>query len=142
MKTVLPLLVLALIAVPLAGAAGPPPPLLEAGSSWSPDGSWIVYVSAGLINGDLYVLGVDSGSVTRLTTGGHNRDPAWSPDGRRIVYVHVRKYLDHEDVWLIGADGRRAPAQPRRREREHGGVIARRLADPVLGRRGSLRRRR
>ena len=108
MKTVLPLLVLALIAVPLAGAAGPPPPLLEAGSSWSPDGSWIVYVSAGLINGDLYVLGVDSGSVTRLTTGGHNRDPAWSPDGRRIVYVHVRKYLDHEDVWLIGADGRAA----------------------------------
>src|SRR4051812_31287146 len=97
------LLLLSLVAAPL-GRAAPPAPAATAGSSWSPDGSRLVYVRGGLYDGDLYVVGADGGDAARLTTSGHNRDPAVSPDGSRIAYVHVRKYAERADVWIVGAD--------------------------------------
>lgn len=68
--------------------------------SWSPDGSRVVYASGNPIYGaDLYLLGVDDGRVTRVTTDDANDDPAWSLDGARIAYVHGRQAP--QEVWLL-----------------------------------------
>jgi hypothetical protein len=58
---------------------------------WSPDGRWIVYVSAAGNSGEaseLMLLDLRTGTKTSLTHGGAvNVEPRFSPDGRRIVYV-------------------------------------------------------
>ncbi len=71
-----------------------PTPVSSASSSgsdydpaWSPDGRQVVFFSARDAFDDLYLLDLDSGSETRLTSGaGQNRYPEWSPDGTRIVF--------------------------------------------------------
>jgi len=136
--------VLAVVAVPFAGAASPPQvafkelpgmhygivrfdqtggnaveltrgqpePGVSGAFSWSPDGSRLVYANEGVLDGDLYTLDADGGSLARLTTGGGNRDAVWSPDGGRIAYVHSVQVkqpngitrLD-EEIWLVAPDG-------------------------------------
>ncbi len=55
----------------------------------SPDGSHIVLrVGAGAYNtGDLWVLELASGALTRLTSGNNSYRPTWSRDGKRIYYM-------------------------------------------------------
>jgi Tol biopolymer transport system component len=78
---------------------GKPRPTSLGSYSWSPDGSRIVYASGEtLAGGDLYVLGVDDGHVSRVTSDGANEDPAWSPDGRHLAYVHGRR---DGEIWLL-----------------------------------------
>ncbi len=61
-------------------------------------------------NYQIFVLDVDSGKVTQLTTGGYDcREPEWSPDGENIVFVSAR-FEDSDvslvrDLWLIPAAG-------------------------------------
>ena len=53
---------------------------------------------------DLFVMDVDTGEITQLTTSEWNEfDPAWSPDGRWIAYV--TQHGDQGDVYLMRADG-------------------------------------
>lgn len=55
---------------------------------WSPDGRYIVYVSAQGPAMELRVLEVASGRTRPVTHGGAvNIEPRWSPDGRRLLYV-------------------------------------------------------
>lgn len=52
--------------------------------AWSPDSRRIAFVT----RGELYVTGLEAGSLRRLTyTRGSEGDPAWSPDGRAIAFV-------------------------------------------------------
>ena len=55
----------------------------------SPDGRhMVVRVGAGAYNtGDLWVLELASGALTRLTSGNNSYRPTWSRDGRRIYYM-------------------------------------------------------
>lgn len=61
-------------------------------------------------NCQVYVLDVDSGKVTQVTSGLYDcREPEWSPDGESIVFVSSR-FPDHElslvrDLWLVPATG-------------------------------------
>jgi Tol biopolymer transport system component len=53
----------------------------------SPDGSQIAFSGApnGSTNIDIFVINVDDGTLTRLTTApGQDQFPAWSPDGTKL----------------------------------------------------------
>jgi len=54
----------------------------------SPDGTRIVFTSGRSGNGDLYLLNIETGKITRLTFS-EDTDffPKWSPDGKDIVYT-------------------------------------------------------
>jgi Tol biopolymer transport system component len=63
------------------------------GGVWSPDGSRVAYARypdarmASSVNGDIYVLDVESGNSTPLVEGpGPDRSPVWSPDGEWILF--------------------------------------------------------
>ncbi len=62
---------------------------LNTGAAISPDGSRAALILSYQGNPELYVLGLSSGQLTRLTqtSYGAEASPCWSPDGRRIVYV-------------------------------------------------------
>ncbi|MDD4016371.1 MAG: DPP IV N-terminal domain-containing protein [Kiritimatiellae bacterium] len=62
---------------------------LNTGAAISPDGSRAALILSYQGNPELYVLGLASGQLVRLTrtSYGAEASPCWSPDGRRIVYV-------------------------------------------------------
>jgi Tol biopolymer transport system component len=75
---------------------------------WSPDGSKIAFHNYkeenGKLNGDVYVMSSNGGSVTRLTFGeGPDGQPSWSPDGTKIAF-NSRRTGNHE-IFIMNADG-------------------------------------
>ncbi|MCC6299256.1 MAG: serine/threonine-protein kinase [Anaerolineales bacterium] len=75
--------------------------------AWSPDGERIAFASQRDGQKEVYILTVNSGAVTRLTTsplGVENTQPSWSPDGKRIVYTVKR--LDAYQIWVMTDTGR------------------------------------
>ena len=74
--------------------------------SWSPDGKSIAFASERHDNSfDIYLLEIETGRLSRLTTQGSNTGPAWSPSGRRIAFVSDR--FGDKDVMVMNADGSR-----------------------------------
>jgi Tol biopolymer transport system component len=74
----------------------------------SPDRSHVAVVIQDLANesADLFVLDVDTGAKTRLTTSARTEfvmAPVWSPDGSRIAYVTIRK--GQEGIYVRAANG-------------------------------------
>ncbi len=67
---------------------------------WSPDGSRIAYVVGGTSNSHIFVVDVNTGARTQLTTERDvNTEPSWSPDGRSIVFRSGCA------LWMMNADG-------------------------------------
>jgi Tol biopolymer transport system component len=83
-------------------------PTNEQDPSWSPDGSAIVFTSAGSnYEWDLYVVGADGRGRSQLTAGpAADFSPSWSPSGREIVFS--RTSVAASDVLVIDRDGREA----------------------------------
>ena len=70
-----------------------------------PDGDRFVFD----LLGDLYVLPIEGGEATRLTSGSAwDCEPRWSPDGRTLLFTSDRGGKD--DLWLADADGSRPRA--------------------------------
>lgn len=66
----------------------------------SPSGERIVFE----LLGDLYLLPIDGGEASVLTTGmAFDSQPRFSPDGKRIVFVSDRDGTDN--VWTVAVDG-------------------------------------
>ncbi|MGQ0644795.1 MAG: OmpL47-type beta-barrel domain-containing protein [Elusimicrobiota bacterium] len=88
-------------------------PAADEHPSWSPDGGKIVFSRSESGLGNLWVLEVDThtltASETRLTFEdvGYNLEPAWSRDGSRIAY---RRSLYVDNIFAVNADGSGARA--------------------------------
>ncbi len=71
---------------------------------WSPDGSTVAYASNPEGNYDIYLLPIEGGSPSRVTSSAADeRDPAWLPDGQRLLFaVEEKKGLSRQsDLWLL-----------------------------------------
>lgn len=74
--------------------------------AWSPDGSQIAFTSFRTGNAEIFVLDIETQTVTQLTKGSfslESRQAAWSPDGTQIAYTVKR--LGVFQIWLMNADG-------------------------------------
>lgn len=77
---------------------------LDYWTSWSPDGSRIVFASKRDGNTDIYVMDADGANRVRLTDAeGDDTQPDWSPDGSSIAFVSRRGERDR--LFLMNADG-------------------------------------
>ena len=95
----------AILAASLLAAAG----MQGAEALWmrhaaiSPDGSRIAFE----YKGDIYTVGVDGGTATRLTSHpAYESNPVWSPDSRQIAFASDRH--GNFDVMLMDATGGKA----------------------------------
>ena len=68
--------------------------------AWSPDGSKIVFASAG----EIWVMNDDGSGLVQLTTGMRAEAPAWSPDGSRIAF-HADLGGTNYDIYVMDAGG-------------------------------------
>lgn len=60
----------------------------DAAPRWSPDGSRLAFISDRDSTGQIYVLRLSSGEITRVTDEKNGPGvPAWSPDGRQIAFT-------------------------------------------------------
>jgi hypothetical protein len=89
----------------------------DSAPAWSPDGTKLAFETHGpvaSVDGDIFVLDLESGAVTRLTSDPpgapvHDEGPAWSPDGTMIAFTSERAD-PNGDIWIMQADG----SDPRR----------------------------
>lgn len=89
---------------PLAGA----PAALNRETSWSPDGTRLLFVSHGDDPyGDLFVADVSGEALTGVTnltkSGGPDVTGMWSPDGKRIAFTSYRN--NYPSVWTMSSSG-------------------------------------
>ena len=82
--------------------------LYERFPSWSPDGTKIIFTSAGVRlvfggadpNGDIFVMDADGSNRTNLTNDvDAYKYPSWSPDSSKIVFVKS------SEIWVMNSDG-------------------------------------
>ena len=99
--------------VPARGGAGNEARLLvshpatESRPLFSPDGKRLAFTSTRTGNGDVYVLTLASGEVTRLTFDDANElVSGWSADGRSIYFQSTSHEISGLlDVYRVSADG-------------------------------------
>lgn len=74
---------------------------------WSPDGTKLAFVSTRSGNGDIYVLDIAAGALSRLTfDDGAEQLDAWSPDGRYIYFsLNSHDISGMQDVYRVRSTG-------------------------------------
>nr|PZN89220.1 MAG: amidohydrolase [bacterium] len=81
--------------------------------SVSPDGRRIAFD----LLGDIYVMPIEGGEATQLTSGpAYDVQPRFSPDGRYIAFTSDRDGLDN--LWIMEADGSNPRQITKERERQ------------------------
>ncbi|HEX7090327.1 MAG TPA: amidohydrolase family protein [Longimicrobiales bacterium] len=81
--------------------------------SVSPDGRRIAFD----LLGDIYVMPIEGGEATQLTSGpAYDVQPRFSPDGRHIAFTSDRDGLDN--LWIMDADGSSPRQITKERERQ------------------------
>jgi Tol biopolymer transport system component len=73
-------------------------------SSYSPDGSKILYVSNEAGSNDIYAMNADTSGNARLTFDEtHENAPSWSPDGGKIAFES--NIYGNWDIFVMDSDG-------------------------------------
>ena len=82
-----------------------PATALNDAPSWSPDSSKIAFSSKRAGSWEIYVMGADGSSPTRLTHNARADDafPDWSPDGTKIAFNTDRE--GNYEIYVMNADG-------------------------------------
>jgi lipoprotein LpqB-like beta-propeller protein len=73
-------------------------------STFSPDGSEILFDAGTDVGYDLFVMDADGSNVRQLTRTGTDYNPSWSPDGSQIVFTR-QEDASESDIFLMDADG-------------------------------------
>jgi dipeptidyl aminopeptidase/acylaminoacyl peptidase/DNA-binding winged helix-turn-helix (wHTH) protein len=77
---------------------------LDAGATWSPDGSRIAFSSNGDGKSEIYLMNTDGSNVKRLTNNlSDDYGPKWSPDGSKILFDSERD--GNREVYVMDSDG-------------------------------------
>jgi TolB protein len=71
---------------------------------WSPDGKTIAYTSYKNLNAGLYLLNLEAGKVTAVSTRGTNFSPAFSPDGKKLAFCSTMD--GNTEIYIADSDGR------------------------------------
>lgn len=81
-------------------------PAKDAGPSWSPDGTHLVFYSDRDGNEALYTAEVESGEITPLSSGdaGNSYNPQWDPNSDLIVY-YLEKGDSKDQIYLTDSRG-------------------------------------
>ncbi|MBT3320819.1 MAG: hypothetical protein HN392_00885 [Anaerolineae bacterium] len=72
--------------------------------SWSPTGDSILLSAGPPLDKDIFDYEIETGIMTRLTTGGNNNSAVYSPNGEWIVFNSLRNH-DQADLYLMRPDG-------------------------------------
>ncbi len=76
----------------------------ELETSWSPDGTKVLFVSNASGNREIYFMDVDGNNWVQLTNNpAEDAGPAWSPDGKKIAFYSLRD--GNYEIYLMNADG-------------------------------------
>jgi dipeptidyl aminopeptidase/acylaminoacyl peptidase len=74
------------------------------GSTWSPDGKQIAFVSNMSGRDNIWVVAAESGWPTQLTVSNQRQvSPAWSPQGRWIAYGSDTDGNEQWDIFLVSS---------------------------------------
>ena len=81
-------------------------PGIDAGASWSPDGSKIAFHSNRDGNFEIYVMNADGSGQTRITENpASDTFASWSPDGKLLSFTSNRDDAANPDVYVMSAGG-------------------------------------
>jgi dipeptidyl aminopeptidase/acylaminoacyl peptidase len=74
---------------------------------WSPDGTWLAYLSNRTGYNHVWVVSAGGGEPKELTKGSFvDYDPSWAPAGDRIMFVSSRAGdLEDRHVWAVNVAG-------------------------------------
>jgi len=93
--------------VHVISANGGSPNKLADGSmqpSWSPDSQRLVFKGCDGPACGLYLMNIDGGGKTRLTTVADDTVPAWSPDGKKVAFA-CKASGEIWDICTVNIDG-------------------------------------
>ena len=72
--------------------------------SWSPSGRELLLSAGPPLDKDIFRYEIETGIITRLTTGGNNNSAVYSPDGEWVAFNSLRNN-DQADLYLMRPDG-------------------------------------
>jgi TolB protein len=70
----------------------------------SADGKKIAYTSYKNLNAGLYILDLEAGKITAVSTRGTNFSPSFSPDGKKLAFCSTMD--GNTEIYVSGADGK------------------------------------
>jgi TolB protein len=72
--------------------------------AWSADGKKLAYTSYKNLNAGLYILDLEAGKVSPVSTRGTNFSPSFSPDGKKLAFCSTMD--GNTEIYVSGADGK------------------------------------
>jgi WD40-like Beta Propeller Repeat len=73
-------------------------------STFSPDGSQILFDAGTEDQYDIFVMDADGSNVRQITDTGTDYNPSWSPDGSEIVFTRLEA-ASESDIFVMDANG-------------------------------------